>query len=342
MKLTIHSKYTYPLILSLFLVFIVTMVLLILFTEPIKIDANPCEIKIPQGASLWEIAEILETKQIVPNKNSFVFLSKLRFSQKSLKSGFYDLTGIQTTNQLLSLLLKGQNLSTKVTIPEGSTIRDIAVNVSKFINIDLDLFVSICYDSVFIADLGLKVDNLEGYLFPDTYFFYKNDSEKAILRKMTNNFHEKWKAIIQYIPNNTGKNQHEILTLASLIEGECVLDEERPRVSSLYQNRLQKGMKLESDPTIQYLISDGPRRLLTHDLKIDSPYNTYLYPGLPPGPVNNPGERSIIAAMMPEKTNFLYMVAQGDGSHYFTKNYHSFLQAKKRLQQIRRKYKEMN
>ena len=121
-----------------------------------------------------------------------------------------------------------------------------------------------------------------------------------------------------------------------------MLDSERSKVSSLYQNRLKRGIKLESDPTIQYIISDGPRRLLNRDLKIDSPYNTYMYKGLPPGPVNNPGEKSIIAAIMPEETNFIYMVAQGNGSHYFTRNYNSFLQAKNRFQKIRRKYKEMN
>jgi len=342
MKNKFTSLLTFPIILSTFLTLIISISLLVIFTEPVSISTDNSEVKIPHGASLWQIAKILETRQMISNRNSFVFLTKLKFSQKKLKSGFYDLEGIKTTNQLINLLLKGQNLSTKITIPEGSTAKEIAVIISPHINIDESQFLELCRDVSFIDGLNLETESLEGYLFPDTYFFYKNDVEKTIIEKMVKNFKEKWLNITNFIPNNSGKNQHEILTLASLIEGECMLDVERPNVSSLYQNRLKRGMKLESDPTVQYIISDGPRRLLTKDLKIDSPYNTYMYKGLPPGPVNNPGEKSIIAAIMPEETKYIYMVAQGDGSHFFSKNYNSFLQAKKRFQKVRRKYEGMN
>ncbi len=327
---------------ALITAYLLIISLYIIFSDPVTINETNSQLKIPGGATLRQIAEILENQDIIVNKNYFILLAKLKFDQRQLRSGYYDISRIKTSNQLINLLKTGQNLSTRVTIPEGATIRDIANIITQKINIDKNRFIALTADTAFIKGFGLDVPSLEGYLFPDTYFFYKNDQEKSIIFKMVSNFHQKWLRITQNIPNKAGKSQHEILTLASLIEGECILDEERPIVSSLYQNRLRQGIKLEADPTIQYIISNPPRRLLTKDLKIDSPYNTYLYKGLPPGPVNNPGAKSILAALQPADTNFLYMVAQGDGSHYFTRYYNSFLRAKGKLQQIRRKLKEKN
>ncbi len=331
-----------PIMLAMITTYLLVISLFIIFSEPVTITKKNDQLKIPVGATLWDIAEILETKKIINNKNYFVLLAKMKFSQKKLRSGYYDISQIKNSNQLINLLKTGQNLSTRVTIPEGSTIHDIADLITQKISIDKTRFLALTTDTGFIQTTGLDVQNLEGYLFPDTYFFYKNEQEKSIIIKMVSNFHQKWRRLTQNIPIKAGKSQHELLTLASLIEGECILDDERPIVSSLYQNRLRRGIKLEADPTIQYIIPDGPRRLLTKDLKIDSPYNTYMYKGLPPGPVNNPGEKSILAALRPADTNFIYMVAQGDGSHYFTRYYNSFLQAKRKLQRIRRKLEETN
>ena len=331
-----------PIMLAMITTYLLVISLFIIFSEPVTITKKNDQLKIPVGATLWDIAEILETKEIINNKSYFVLLAKIKFSQKKLRSGYYDISQIKNSNQLINLLKTGQNLSTRVTIPEGSTIHDIADLITQKISIDKTRFLALTTDAGFIQTTGLDVQNLEGYLFPDTYFFYKNEQEKSIIIKMVSNFHQKWRRLTQNIPIKAGKSQHELLTLASLIEGECILDDERPIVSSLYQNRLRRGIKLEADPTIQYIIPDGPRRLLTKDLKIDSPYNTYMYKGLPPGPVNNPGEKSILAALRPADTNFIYMVAQGDGSHYFTRYYNSFLQAKRKLQRIRRKLEETN
>ena len=131
--------------------------------------------------------------------------------------------------------------------------------------------------------------------------------------------------------------QHQILTLASIIEGEAILDNERPLISSLYHNRLKKGMRLQADPTIQYILDGPPRRLLIKHLEIDSPYNTYKYSGLPPGPINNPGKASILAAIFPAETNYLYMVAVGDGSHTFSTNLTDHNRAKEEFDKVRRK-----
>jgi UPF0755 protein len=128
---------------------------------------------------------------------------------------------------------------------------------------------------------------------------------------------------------------NEVLTLASIIEGEAMVDTEMPIISSVYHNRLRRGMPLQADPTIQYIIPDGPRRLLYRDLKIDSPYNTYLYAGLPPGPINNPGVHAIRAALLPAESKYIYFVANGDGTHSFSENYSQHLRAKKRFDAYR-------
>ena len=134
--------------------------------------------------------------------------------------------------------------------------------------------------------------------------------------------------------------QHQIVTLASIIEGEAIYDSERPIISAVYHNRLKRGMKLQADPTVQYIIKDGPRRLLNKDLKIKSLYNTYLYQGLPPGPINSPGLESLKAALYPEKNDFFYFVAKGDGYHTFSKNERDHERAKRAFQRVRRKVKK--
>lgn len=337
----LHKKYTeYYIAATVLIIMIVTNFFYIIFTEPIT--PAETEFKVRRGAHLQEISNMLWEKGIIDNEHFFQLLTKMKSRQTKMRAGFYNISGIKTYNQLINLLCKGQNLSTKITIPEGSTIREIASIAMSEIFIDSARFVQLCNDSAFISELGFTVHSLEGYLFPDTYFFYKNDTEEIIIKKLVNNFKNKWAQAKEIIPMNYGKSQHEILTLASLIEGECIIDAERPTVSSLYQNRIKRRMKLEADPTIQYIIEDAPRRLLYKDLEIDSPYNTYKYPGLPPGPVNNPGLKSILAAIEPAQTNYLYMVAQGDGSHYFTRSYTAFLNAKRRFQKIRKQTKEQS
>jgi len=142
------------------------------------------------------------------------------------------------------------------------------------------------------------------------------------------------------VQKKLGLSKHEVTTLASIIEGEAIYDIERPKISAVYHNRLNINMKLQADPTIQYIISDGPRRLLNKDLRIESPYNTYLHKGLPPGPINSPGKESLKAALFPEVNDFIYFVATGDGYHTFSTNERDHNMAKKKLQKLRRKIRK--
>ena len=194
-------------------------------------------------------------------------------------------------------------------------------------------------NKIFINSLGIKGESLEGYLFPDTYLFFEGDSPESVIKTMVKQYQSIWTSEFNDRLASMNMSEKEILTLASIIEGEVIYNSERPIISGVYHNRLRMGMKLQADPTIQYIILDGPRRLLNKDLKIRSPYNTYLNNGLPPGPINSPGKESIRAALYPNEHDYLFFVAKGDGKHTFTTNEKDHLKAKKVFQKIRRELK---
>ena len=183
----------------------------------------------------------------------------------------------------------------------------------------------------------IKSDSFEGYLFPDTYLLSEDVDAEGVIDKMVSEYNNNITPSMRKRMIELGLSEREVLTLASIIEGEAIYDSERPRISGVYHNRLKKRMRLQADPTIQYIIEDSPRRLLNKDLKIKSPYNTYLNYGLPPGPINNPGIESIKAALYPEQIDFLFFVARGDGYHTFTKTEKEHNIAKKEFQKIRKK-----
>jgi UPF0755 protein len=197
------------------------------------------------------------------------------------------------------------------------------------------------YDSAFAGGILPNAPSLEGYLMPETYQFEWKTPEDQIIKHLAANTLKIFEAdTIQQRLLQLGISPLEIITLASIIEGEVVVDSERVYVSSLYHNRLRLGWPLQADPTIQYIVPGPPRRLLHHDLEIDSPYNTYKYPGLPPGPISNPGKKSILAALYPADTPYLYMVAIGDGRHQFSKTLkeHNYWHA--RYNEVRRKVRQ--
>jgi UPF0755 protein len=207
----------------------------------------------------------------------------------------------------------------KVTFPEGILSTQMAEILQEKIGIDSALFVSLVHDSAF-AQFLVGENSLEGFLLPETYFFEWEMPEKQIIQRMAANTRQIFEAdTIRDRLSQLDFTPLEILTLASIIEGEVMVDSERVTISSVYHNRLRLGWPLQADPTIQYIIPGPPRRLLHRDLEVDSPYNTYKNPGLPPGPISNPGKESILAALYPANTSYLYMVAIGDGRHKFSK-----------------------
>ena len=224
----------------------------------------------------------------------------------------------------------------EIKILEGWNFDLILNELNYKLNFDKDYLNKLFSDKSFLKSKNIKSNSLEGYLFPDTYKVFEGDDPRSILDLLINTHNSFWTEANISRAKELNFSKHEIITLASIIEGEAIYDSERSRISGVYHNRLKLGMKLQADPTIQYIIKDGPRRLLNKDLRIKSPYNTYMYKGLPPGPINSPGRNSLHAALYPEKNDFIFFVARGDGYHTFTTNERDHNVAKKKLQKIRK------
>ncbi|MBP9192337.1 MAG: endolytic transglycosylase MltG [Ignavibacteria bacterium] len=282
---------------------------------------------IEQGKNLDEIVSDLQKSEIIPNSFLFKLAVKLSFKENQIIANTYIFSNGMNNSDLISLLTdKNLNQLVKITIPEGYTLKQIAKLASAKLSLSQDkIFYEASNDSL-INILGLKgkVKNLEGFLFPDTYTISPKISERSLVNLLFNEFrknvtdNEEFNSEIE----NRNSTLLETITLASIIEGETKLVSEKPTISGVYVNRLKKGMRLEADPTIQYVLPGGPKnRLLFEDLKIKSPYNTYLNKGLPPGPINNPGLTSIQAALYPEEHNYIFFVATGEGGHNFSENY---------------------
>lgn len=296
-------------------------------------------VKIKSGSSLKTIANLLYEQGVIRNINDFIFTAKLFGYGNKLKAGKYIFTANLSNYQILKILIKGIVSEEKVVIPEGYTAKQIAGLLQKKVEIDSTKFMELVSDENFIKQLGIEESSLEGYLYPNTYSFYWGINAESVIKKLVTEFHRHFNDSLKQKAKQKGWTVHQVVTLASIIEGEAMVDSELAIISAVYHNRLQRSMLLQADPTIQYIIPDGPRRLLNRDLAIDSPYNTYRYVGLPPGPVKNPGIKSIIAAIEPAAVPYLYFVAKGDGSHIFSRTLKEHLKAKKKFDQYRREIK---
>lgn len=227
-----------------------------------------------------------------------------------------------THARLLKLLFSGESgMTMNIVIPEGSDLRRIASILNKRLSIDSAQFMKSSHNDSFCRSLGVQQTSMEGYCMPDTYNMYKKQAPEEIIKKLAVVHRLFWNKQCTDKQKQSGFSKHEILTLASIIEAEASVASERSRISGVYHNRLKRGMKLEADPTVQYAIGKR-KRLFYSDLRIDNPYNTYRYAGLPPGPINCPGRESILAALQPEQHSFIFFVAKGDGTgeHVFTSN----------------------
>jgi UPF0755 protein len=243
-------------------------------------------------------------------------------SGKQCSTSEYALQTTFSHAKVLKMIFAGEKGMTKnVVIPEGSDLRKIASILQKHILLDSAEFMRNAMSDSLCAKLGVKHTSMEGYLMPDTYNLFRKQKGQDILKKLAVIHQLFWDKQCAELLKSSSYSKHEILTLASIIEAEASVAGERKRISGVYHNRLKRGMKLEADPTVQYAIGKR-KRLFYSDLRIDNPYNTYRFAGLPPGPINCPGRESILAALQPEKHGFVFFVAKGDGSgeHIFTKN----------------------
>lgn len=288
------------------------------------------EINIPKNTSITKTVDILNKEGYLKPKFLFTTFIKLysKYNKKFIYSGYYSLQVKQTNLEVIKMLFNGgYDLTVKVTIPEGSSYKEIEKIL--FTNVELD---TLKYKELINSDsiknlFGVPENHsIEGYILPETYFFYKHSSPDYIINKFLK-IHKNFWLTLGIPPSNKISlngiefNKHSLLSLASIVEAETPLKEESATVAGLYLNRLRIGMKLQSDPTVQYAIGQKSR-VLYKDLENPSAYNTYKYSGLPPGPINSPGKNAIKSTLNYEKNSYLYMVSFGDssGKHRFSKN----------------------
>jgi len=293
------------------------------------------EISVEPGMTVQEIADLLKYKGVIRSAREFIFSAKLLRMEERIQAGVYPLPFGQSNSQLLLRLTTAGASAALITIPEGLISYEIAQLLQQEIGLDSALFMKAVFDSAMRAKNNITAPSLEGYLFPDSYHFYREMRPDWIVQRMVKRFCQVFDSSFQAAAAALNMSMNEAVTLASIIEGEMQNPYEDRIISAVYHNRLKKGMLLQADPTIQYVISNNRRRLYRSDLAIESPYNTYLHPGLPPGPVCNPGKRSLHAALNPAPVPYLFMVSQGDGTHAFSMNLTDHLLAKARLDSIR-------
>ena len=271
------------------------------------------------GSSSQTIAKRLVKQNLIRSEYAFRLIVKHRGTGKRLRAGTYTLRRNMALWHIVDAFEKGQVNLVSWTVPEGLTVSDIAELWEATGYGTAEAFLEAAESEYQLEQLGLQGKSIEGYLFPNTYKFAKGTTAVQVVEMMLKEFKQRWTETFDEGARNLGLTQHEVVTLASVIEKEAQVKSERPRIASVFHNRLKKKWRLQADPTVLYALGN-PKRLLTKtDLRVDSPYNTYRHRGLPPGPIANPGIDSIIAALRPEKTDYFYFVAIGEGKHHFSK-----------------------
>src|SRR5262245_7606380 len=285
-------------------------------------------ILVQRGQTLHNVADALKRVGLLSGTPGFQVLARAMRLDRDIKAGQYSFQLGTSVPALLRALARGMSGLNVVTIPEGLTMNEISLLLSNHLGVPTAEFDSLAHDRLFLDSLGITAPSIEGYLAPDSYEFLPGTSPEVAFRTMA---HRTQDILLRLAAGRDslplGLSLHQVLTLASIVEAEAMADVERPRIAAVYLNRLQMGMRLQADPTVGYAIGRGPRtRLLLRHLKVDSPFNTYLYEGLPPGPICNPGRASIASVIDPlPGMKELYFVADGYGRHLFSNTYEEHL-----------------
>lgn len=276
-------------------------------------------IRIPKGAGVRRIQTILHERGVISGDARFLLLASITGTTGRLQAGEYMIPAGRSPLQILRQLEEGKVVLHRITIPEGKSIRQVAEILAAGKWVDPSRFLALTRDPDFIRTLGFDLECLEGYLFPDTYTLTRDSvTEKSLITMMTRRFQDIWKNMAADLPDSL--TRHQAVTLASIVEKETGMAEERPLIARVFLNRLARNMRLQSDPTVIYSLDDFDGNLTRTDLENQNPYNTYVVKGLPPGPICNPGRDAILAVLHPADTPYLYFVSKNDGSHYFSTN----------------------
>lgn len=285
---------------------------------------------IPPGASVEAVAESLAVHGIVASAARFARVARFGRRHRGIKPGTYPLHPGTSSGHVLSTLLRGYPPVRPVVIRERMTLREAASAFEAALGMAAEDVLEAARDSGLRARVGASGGTIEGYLYPTTYYVRRDATPLDVLRQMTDTFTVRWRPQWDRRLDTLGLTRDDLVTLASIVAGEMPRDDERFRVSSVYHNRLAQGMRLQADPTVVYALGQR-RRLSFEDYGIESDYNTYAIRALPPGPIGQPSVASLEAALYPEATEFLYMVARADGWHEFSRTYREHLVRIRRL-----------
>lgn len=312
--------------------FFIAAILIILFiiiilnlNTPLEIQSSIVEIE--KGESAYAIAEKLFEQNLIRSKLGFVGYVHLYNLEKDLHYGRYMFREKKSILDVIDKLTRGEIILNAVTIPEGLTIERTARRLTSQDYGEYDRYVSLCYDSTFVHDLtGMALPSLEGFLYPDTYYFPDEIPEEHIVSHLVQEFFNRT-AVLNF-DTPYGLNFYEIIILASIVEREAVWDSEKPLIASVYLNRIENGYKLQADPTVAYFLEQQGQtryKIYYRDLRIPSPYNTYMHHGLPPTPICSPAVSSIKAVLNPQPSDYFFFFASGGGRHEFSKTYSEHL-----------------
>lgn len=297
-------------------------------------DKSRIELQIPPNSTAVQVAHILKENDLIRSERAFLKYCRDSKLDAQLKAGVYRLSPAQDLYDIVRQLAAGETMQNTFTVPEGYTLEQIGTLLveRKIISqADWQEALQDNYTYDFLPEQANQA-RLEGYLFPDTYEITEDITAHEIIDNMLSNFADHWNREFAELARTKDREASEIIIVASLIEKEAQVAKERNRIAGVIYNRLAIGMPLQIDATVLYSLGEHKEQISYQDLKVNSPYNTYLHPGLPIGPIANPGTESIKAALNPEKHSFYYYVAQGNGSHYFSKTYAEHQDAIKKYQ----------
>lgn len=291
---------------------------------------------VERGDSLASVARKLEEAGLVRDARAVVWLARLRGLSSKLRAGEYRLSAALTPGEMLAHISEGRVVTYEVSFPEGFTARQIGERLDARDLVDAAAFAAAVRDADLAARLEIPASNLEGYLYPETYRLPRGLAADEVASIMVEHFKQAWREILDWAGDHT-LDMHDLVTLASIVEKETGVPDERPLIASVFANRLARGMRLESDPTVIYGIPGFDGNLRRSDLDDgENPYNTYQIRGLPPGPIANPGIDSLRAAVHPADTDYLYFVSRNDGTHVFSRSYRDHVNAVNQYQRRRR------
>ncbi|HUQ80464.1 MAG TPA: endolytic transglycosylase MltG [Gemmatimonadaceae bacterium] len=288
-------------------------------------------ITIPPGSSFGAAVDSLERNGVISSPKVFGLYASSRGRDRELKAGTYVFGPGMSWGDVLDALTRGKGLVHTVTIPEGFALTSIAPLLGRALSVPPESVMVAAGDTALRHQLDIPTPTLEGYLFPDTYTFAEGTAPVEAVRVMVARFEQVWKPEWNARLQELAMSRNDIMALASIIEKEARIAEERPVISAVYHNRLKIGMLLQADPTVQYALGRHVDRVLYKDLEVDSRYNTYRHVGLPPGPIASPGAASIEAALYPANVPYLYFVAAPDGHHEFRKTFSEHTEARAQI-----------